>query len=671
MNHLANEPSLYLRQHAANPVDWFPWGDEAWAKARAEDKPVLVSIGYSACHWCHVMAHECFEDEYIADLMNRHFICIKVDREERPDVDQIYMEAVQMITQQGGWPLNAFCFPDGRPFFGGTYFPPADNNRGLIPWPQLLMRVADYFAKNRADLAENADNIVKNLGHSNAPPGANAQSNWDNRALVTAAQSIATLHDDTWGGFGGAPKFPPAMTLDFLLAVRATAAAERVGGLAGRLDEIVTTTARAMAHGGIFDQFGGGFSRYSVDGQWLIPHFEKMLYDNALLLDFYAKAHRRFQNPLYAAVGEETVGWLFREMRHPGGAFYSALDADTGGHEGATYVWTPAQLREVLGDEGARAMGAAYNIHEGGNFEHGQSNPALVESDFAVRAKLAPLREKLLAARQLRPQPGRDSKILLAWNALLVRGLANAAFAFGKKDWFAAAQKCADWLWKELSFADEHGHRRLHAVYYDSAKGAGFLDDYAFFAEALLALAAYADWAQPDSSLLEQNVGRARALVETVRAHFRDAAQPGYFFTADDQEKLAVRKKEWWDNALPSGHAALAHALAGLHALTGEGAYAAELADLKKCYTGLVQRAPMGVPHALAAFTWDAVGVSVLKIKGPCDWDALRTELAKKPYRPLYLVAAHDPAQPAGMQLCVGTQCAAPTTSIEELVEAI
>jgi uncharacterized protein YyaL (SSP411 family) len=415
-----------------------------------------------------------------------------------------------------------------------------------------------------------------------------------------------------------------------------------------------------------------------VDGQWLIPHFEKMLYDNALLLDFYAKAHRRFQNPLYAAVCGETVGWLLREMRHPGGAFYSALDADSGGHEGAAYVWTPAALREVLGAEGARAIAAAYNITDGGNFENGRSNPALVEGDFAVRARLAPLRAKLLAARQLRPQPARDSKILLAWNALLVRGLAEASFALDKKDWFAAAQKCADWLWENLCKTDAQNNPRLAGVYYEADPAAlnpqppiAFLDDYAFFAEALLALAAYADWARPGTNIRGQNIARARALVETIRAHFRDNTQPGYYFTADDHEKLAVRKKEWWDNALPSGHAALAHVLAALHALTGEGGYATELADLKKCYTGLAARAPMGVPHALAAFTWDAVGIAVLKVKGPCDWDALRAALAKKPYRPLYLVATNDPAQPAGLQLCVGNQCAAPTSSLVELVEQI
>jgi uncharacterized protein YyaL (SSP411 family) len=709
MNRLAKEPSLYLRQHAENPVDWHPWGEEAWAKARAEDKPVLVSIGYSACHWCHVMAHECFEDAYIADLMNRHFVCIKVDREERPDVDQIYMEAVQMITQHGGWPLNAFCLPDGRPFFGGTYFPPTDNDRGIVPWPQLLMRVADFYGKQKAELMENAHNIVHNLQHANTPQGASGQP-LANRALLQAAQNIAARHDETWGGFGGAPKFPPAMALDFLLAVRGTAAADRNPALAKQLDTAANTTARAMAHGGIFDQFGGGFCRYSVDARWLIPHFEKMLYDNGLLLDIYAKLFRRYGNPLYAAVCEETVGWLTREMRHPQGVFYAALDADTDGHEGATYVWTPEQVREALGEKDAAAACLAYGISPGGNFEHGLSNPALAEEDFGKRQALAPARAKLLAARAQRKQPARDEKIVLAWNALVIRGLAEAAWALGRKEWFTLARQAADWLWENLrkekqGTGSKERRARLQPVYYwgnsndetrmtkkageeseeksgevaAGPRGEGFLDDYAFLAEALLALAAYADWAEPPAfakasagkGLSAVYVARARALVETVRAHFRDAMETGFFFTADDHEALAVRKKEWWDNALPSGHGALAHVFALLHALTGEAEYAAELTELKKAYAGLAERAPMGVPHALAAFTWDAMGVAVIKVKGPCDWEALRAALAARPYRPVLLVATDDAAQPEGMQLCVGTQCQEATGEAKALAEML
>ncbi len=680
MNRLAHEQSLYLRQHAENPVDWYPWGDEAWARARVENKPVLVSVGYSACHWCHVMAHQCFEDAYIADLMNRHFICIKVDREERPDVDQVYMEAVQMLTQHGGWPLNAFCLPDQRPFFGGTYFPPSDSGQGIIPWPQLLMRVADFYTRNQKELNENAENIVKNLAHSNAAMGATGQP-LENRALVQAAHAITTLHDDTWGGFGQAPKFPPAMTLDFLLAVRATAAAERTRGLAARLDEVINTTTRAMAHGGMFDQFGGGFCRYSVDEKWLIPHFEKMLYDNGLLLDLYAKAHRRFEKPLYGAVAEEIVGWLFREMRHPAGSFYAALDADTEGHEGGTYVWRPEQVREVLGAAEAQAVCAAYGISERGNFEDNFTNPALVEDDFAKRTALAPARAKLLAARELRPQPAKDKKIVLAWNALAIRGLAEAAWALNRPDWFAAAQRAADWLWDNLRRDDAQGRPRLQSVFYDARENTAsaktkppvaFLDDYAFFAEALLALAAYAEWAAPGAGTGTIYIKRAQALVESARAYFRDATEAGYFFTAVDAEALAVRKKTWWDSAQPSGHSALAHVFTFLHALTGDASYAAELGDLKKAYAGLVTRAPTGVSHALTAFTWDALGVAVLKIKGACDFTALRAALASRPYRPVFLVNANnDSAQPAGMQLCVGTQCQAVTEKVREIAEQL
>jgi hypothetical protein len=409
-----------------------------------------------------------------------------------------------------------------------------------------------------------------------------------------------------------------------------------------------------------------------VDAQWSIPHFEKMLYDNALLLDVLAKVHRRYPQPLFAAVIEETVGWLLRDMRHPDGPFSAALDADSPGGEGAAYVWTPAQVRELLGEADARVLCAAYGISEEGNFEHGASQPALVEDDFARRTALAPLREKLLATRQQRPQPARDPKIILAWNALAVRGLAEAAWTLGRRDWFLAARQAADWMWDNLRHDEAPGRPRLRAVAYaipGEARSEGFLDDYAFLAEALLVLAAYADWVEPGAGATY--AARARALVETIRAHFRDAHEAGYFFTADDQEPLAVRKKEWWDNAIPSGHAALAHALVFLHALTGDASYAADLVELKKAYAGLAGRAPTGVAHALTAFTWDALGVAVIKCKGPRDLEALRAALVARPYRPVLLAMTNDSAQPDGFQLCVGTQCAAPTTDLVELAELL
>jgi uncharacterized protein YyaL (SSP411 family) len=517
-NRLSNENSLYLQQHAENPVDWYPWGEEALAAAEASGKPLLVSIGYSACHWCHVMAHESFESDYIAKLMNKHFICVKVDREERPDVDQVYMEAVQMIQQQGGWPLNVFCLPDGRPFFGGTYFPPEDRGHGLIPWPQVLMRIADHYKRSQAELIDNADSIQKNImASTQAASTGGASGVWDNAYLLAAAHGICGNHDDQYGGFGGAPKFPQAMTLDFLRAVRRSAAVEAEPELSERIDTVCHATLRAMAHGGLFDQFGGGFARYSVDPHWLIPHFEKMLYDNALLIDAYSRGWLANQDPLYAAVVEETIGWLEREMSAEGGGFYAALDADSEGEEGRYYVWTPEQIDSVLGPtEAARDIRAAYNITAEGNFEHGNSNPALVEADFAVRAKLAPARQQLLAYREAnRVPPGKDTKISTAWNALLIRSMADAGFYFNRPEWLQRARKAADFIWSELT-EELDGALRLKAVYYEGvgAQVDGFLHDYALAAEAFLAIASKIDWVEPGASVIY--LERAEACVESV-----------------------------------------------------------------------------------------------------------------------------------------------------------
>jgi uncharacterized protein YyaL (SSP411 family) len=664
-NRLAEEPSLYLRQHADNPVDWHPWGDAAFARARSEDKPVLVSIGYSSCHWCHVMAHESFEDPYIAKLMNTHFVCIKVDREERPDVDQIYMDAVQMLNGHGGWPLNVFCLPDGRPFAGGTYFPP-DERRGhnVVPWPQLLMRVADFYQRQREDLEENARAIIGNLQATNAPHHATGAALRPGE-LLQAAGRLLDAHDAEFGGFGEAPKFPPAMSLDFLMAIRASATVEaRHPDTAAAIDGAVNRTLTAMAHGGLFDQIGGGFARYSVDRQWLIPHFEKMLYDNALLIDAYARAWQRYPKPLYARVVEETVDWLNREMRAPQGAFYAALDADTEGEEGATYLWTPAEVQAVLGDaEGARFC-AVYGISETGNFEStGRSNPALLEGDPAVRDALAPARARLLAARDQRPQPGRDDKLLTAWNALLLRGLARAAFTFGRRDWLDGAVRLADWIWERMRREGD----RLHAVAYgDRPRGNGTLDDTAHAAEALLALAAVIDWARPGQSA--QWIERAARLVDVVERHFADPDGIGFYFTSDDHEALVHRKKDWFDNATPSGNSAMVAVHAALEALTGEARHGAAAERFKAAYPGIVAAAPAAAGHALTAFTWRAIGHAVIKARPDADLEELRQALVARPWRPVHL-RADATEQRAAFQLCVGTECLAPTDSVAELVE--
>lgn len=672
-NRLSNENSLYLQQHADNPVDWYPWGEEALAAAEASGKPMLISIGYSACHWCHVMAHESFESDYIAKLMNRHFICVKVDREERPDVDQVYMEAVQMIQQQGGWPLNVFCLPDGRPFFGGTYFPPEDRGHGLIPWPQVLMRIADHYKRSKSELIDNAEAIQKNImASAQAASTGGASSVWDDAHLITAAHGICGNHDDQYGGFGGAPKFPPAMTLDFLRSVRRSAAVEAEAGLAERIDAVCHTTLRAMAHGGLFDQFGGGFARYSVDPHWLIPHFEKMLYDNALLIDAYTRGWLANRDPLYAAVVEETIGWLEREMSAEAGGFYAALDADSEGEEGRYYVWTPEQIDSVLGPtEAAREIRSAYNITAEGNFEHGNSNPALVEADFALRAKLAPARQQLLAYREAnRVPPGKDTKISTAWNAMLVRSMADAGFYFNRPEWLQRARTAADFIWHELA-EEVDGALRLKAVYYEGAGAQvdGFLHDYALAAEAFLAIASKLDWLEPGASAAY--VARAQACVESALRYFEDPHAAGYFFTAEDVDTPVARRKEWFDNATPSGNAVLLHALSGLYALTGEGRYDQALRSTLPAFADYTQKVASGVAHALEAASTHAIGIVVIKVRAGGALDGLRDALAQTAWRRCFIQVVATDVQAADYQVCIGTQCLPPTSDLPEVVAVL
>lgn len=672
-NRLSEENSLYLKQHADNPVDWYPWGEEALAAAEAQNKPLLVSVGYSACHWCHVMAHESFENDYIAKLMNKHFICVKVDREERPDVDQVYMEAVQMIQQQGGWPLNVFCLPDGRPFFGGTYFPPEDRNNGLIPWPQVLMRISEHYKRSKGELEENADAIQKNIMASTmASSTGGASAGWDNQNLISAAHGICGNHDDQYGGFGGAPKFPPSMTLNFLRALRHTSAVEEGDAELGkRIDEVTHATLKAMAHGGIYDQFGGGFARYSVDTHWLIPHFEKMLYDNALMIDAYTRGWLDHKDPLYTAVVEETIGWLEREMSAPCGGFYAALDADSEGEEGRYYVWTPEEVDSVLGLSESREVRAAYNITNEGNFENGTTNPALVEADFEVRSNLAEARAKLLAHREAeRVAPGKDTKISMAWNCMLIRALVDAGFYMNRPEWIARAQKAADFIWGSMT-EEVDGIVRVNAVYYEAAGAQvdGFLHDYALAADAFLAVSAKIDLVEAGASARYQE--RAQVLMESALNLFSDQHTVGYYFTANDAETPVARRKEWFDNATPSGNSVMLHALGGLYALTGDARYAEEIQATLPAFTDYSMKVAAGISHALEAATVHAAGIPVIKVKSGVDIAPLREALSSIPWRRTFIQVTGDSAQTADYQLCVGTQCLAPTGDLAELVDAI
>ena len=671
-NRLADASSLYLRQHADNPVEWYPWGQEALDRAQKESKPIIVSIGYSACHWCHVMAHESFEDSFIANLMNEHFICIKVDREERPDLDHFYMEAVQMMNGgHGGWPLNAFCLPDGRPFAGGTYFPPDEQRGGgSVPWPQLIVRVSDFFKRSRADLEENADSVMKNIGAGNMPVSITGDP-LDPSALLTAAKTVLESHDDTYGGFGTAPKFPPSMTLDFLLALRQTEAVEvRQPALGQRIDEVINTTLTAMAHGGLYDQFGGGFSRYCVDQHWIIPHFEKMLYDNGLLLSTYSRAYRSYPKPLYKSIVEETIGWLDREMAAPEGGYYSALDADSEGGEGTYYVWNPETLKATLGEKDAEAVAHAYGITEEGNFEDGWSQAVLLEPDFASREALAPQREKLLQARTSRPAPGRDEKRLVAWNSLVANGLAEAAWTFGRKDWLARAVEIVDWVWNDLVVEDDSGLLQMQrGAYSKEGFGLAVIDDFASYAEACLGVAAYIDWVQPGAS--QSYTDRAKKIWETVEARFKDSEALGYYFTDAEQGDVLQRKKEWFDNAVPAGHSCLIHVARDLAQLTGESRWESAWRDMSAAYPGYIDRAPHAIGHAMEAITRAATGVATIKASPDMNLEDLRQAITAKPYRRCFIQVTEGADQPQGYLLCIGNQCLAPTSDLNTLLTSL
>ena len=652
-NRLAQERSLYLRQHAENPVDWRPWGPEAFAEAVAKDRPLLISVGYSSCHWCHVMARESFEQPWIADLMNRHFVCVKVDREELPEVDKLMMDAVQMVQGHGGWPLNCFCLPDGRPFFGGTYFPPEDRGGGTVPWPQLIMRVSDFYHRNKTELEANADAIARNLIHMTRAPDADGAPPTP-ELLLTAAREICARHDDEHGGFGGAPKFPSPPTLGFLLSVRNTAAAASDRALSARLDSALSVTLGAMARGGLYDQVGGGFHRYCVDRTWTVPHFEKMLYDNALLLGVYAEAWARYRDPLHAAVCEETVGWLRREMAVGGGLFASSLDADTHHHEGTTYVWTPAQLGEVLGAE-AEAFAAAYGVTEKGNFEG--SNVLRLAPQPGLRARFATERARLLAARDLRPQPARDDGPLPGWNALLATGLAKAAWVFGRKDWHALAAEAAVGAEKGLA-----------------ARPSAPLTDHVWTAEALLAVAATAAWAGGTDAVRLRS--EATRIMRSARGRFRDPMEKGWFLTEDGRPDLAVRQKDWFDNATPAANSSLIHVLSALGTLDPEGGWAEELSEHAGAYGGACRNVPAGVAHALEGLVREATGMATVKAAPQSDWESFRKAALGDatarphalPWRPVHLIAEEAAA---GWQVCVGRSCLPPEASAEKAAALI
>ncbi len=663
-NRLAQETSPYLLQHRENPVDWYPWGPEALRRAGEEDLPILLSVGYSACHWCHVMERESFEDPDTAAYMNEHFVCVKVDREERPDVDAIYMEAVQAMSGQGGWPMTVFLDPEGVPFYGGTYFPP-DESRGMPSFRMVMEAVIDAFERKREEIRERAGETRARLGaiglvEPDAEPPEAAR-------LEEAVTRLRAVADRERGGFGGAPKFPPASALELLLA-----RGER---------EIVELTLDAMLAGGIYDQLGGGFARYSVDAGWLVPHFEKMLYDNALLARAYLHGWQALGHQRYRRACEETLDWMLREMRGPEGGFYSALDADSEGEEGRFYVWTPAQIRAALGDEEtAAAVIEHYGVTATGNFEGanvlhlpgGAGRLCLPTRNKLDPRVLEEARGALLAARAERVRPGLDDKRLAAWNALAIAALAEAGAALGRDDYLAAARECAEFVLEEM----HDGDGRLLRTYRDGeARLNAYLEDHAFLLEALLAL--YEAGFEP------RWFECAHSLAETIVTRFGDPERGGFFSTSDDHERLIARRKEVGDHPIPSGNSSAAMGMLHLAALTGERGYERQAEGVFALFAKPAAQHPEAFAHLLRALDFHLSPTREVALIGG-DVGELAT-VVRSAFRP-HLVLAAGPAGSSEPPLlrdrpevdgsptayvCENFACRAPVTDRERLAELL
>lgn len=612
INRLAGEKSPYLLQHADNPVDWYAWGPEALERAKREDKPILVSIGYSACHWCHVMAHESFENEAIARLMNDNFINIKVDREERPDVDEVYMAAVQALTGQGGWPLNVFLTPDAQPFFGGTYFPP-ESRHGITSWPQVLESVTRAFRDQHADVHRSAVGLTEHLRDSqNLAP---SQASLSAGVLSDAYERAVQQFDWKRGGFGAAPKFPQPIALEFILRMH-----ERFDD--PRALEFVERTLHIMADGGIFDQLGGGFHRYSVDAEWIVPHFEKMLYDNALLAWVYVHAYQAVHDPFYRSIAEQTLDYLLREMRSPEGGFYAAEDADSEGVEGKFYVWTKEEIEHELDPELAKVVIARYGVNPAGNFEGKtiltvtRSIEEIADSMQAtpdqVQDALDAARSRLLATRSRRVPPGKDTKILVSWNALAIRALAEAGRVLGRDDYLSGARQAAAFILSELRPAG-----RLLRSYKDGPSTIpAFLEDYAFFIEALVTLY--------ETEFDETYLRTAQELANEMVRRFWDDVHGAFFDTPRDMEDLPMRPRNFFDNPIPSGNSAASSALLRLEGLTGDGTYSSWAVPAFRIMRDNLPRVPLGFSYLLGALDFYLAGAKQIAIVGDPREEATR-----------------------------------------------
>ena len=656
-NRLAKETSPYLRQHAENPVDWYPWGEEAFQRARDEDKPVHLSLGYAACHWCHVMAHESFENPEIARLMNERFINIKVDRQERPDLDDIYQKTVQMMGQGGGWPLTVFLTPQREPFFGGTYFPPQESY-GRAGFPQLLRGLSDAWQNNRAALEQNVAQFLQGYRAIDTQM-LEGDTPLEQDQPAAAARLFARNTDPVHGGLGNAPKFPNVACHDLVLRVyQRLHEPDLLSSLELTLDQ--------MAAGGLYDHLGGGFARYCVDESWAVPHFEKMLYDNGQLVKLYADAWRVTGKPAWRRVFEETIDYILRDMTHPEGGFYASEDADSEGEEGKFYVWTPSQVQAVLGDPDATLACRAYGVTATGNFEHGTTVLHRAATlDAAQEAHLAGLRDKLLLARAQRIRPGRDENILTSWNALMIQGLCAAYQATGTTAHLDAARRAADFILDRLSTPDGGLYRAWRE---DTAKVPGFLEDYAFLANALLDLY--------ECDFDQRYLDRATRLVELIIEKFWE---DGLYFTPSDGEPLVHRPRAPQDNAWPSGTSTSVFAFLRLFELTGRELYRERAEQVLATYRAAAAQNPFGFAHLLAAQDFVQRGPISIVVAGERSAASALVASLQRRYLPARVLAFAEDV-PIGADrhmlkgqtsayVCRNRTCEPPVTSAAELVE--
>jgi uncharacterized protein len=620
-NALAAETSPYLRQHQDNPVNWLPWGDEALSRARASDRPLLVSIGYSACHWCHVMERECFENDEIAELMNDRFVCVKVDREERPDVDALYMDAVQAMTGHGGWPLNVFLTPEQVPFYAGTYFPP-EPRRGMPSWPQVLDAVSQAWKLKRDEIREQSEVMAARLaGAARLKP---AEGPVSAQILDDAVAELRSHFDSVNGGWGGAPKFPASSTIEFLLRRGETSMALQ--------------TLRSMAGGGIYDQVGGGFARYAVDETWTVPHFEKMLYDNALLARAYLHGWQASGDPVLRRTLEETLDWTLREMTGPEGAFYSALDADSEGVEGKFYVWSIDELRSILGPDAPAAI-TWFGASEQGNFEGANILESRgPEPEPEVRDRI---RAALLRAREERIRPGLDDKRLTAWNALTISALAEAGAVLERADYLDAAREAAMFILEQMRTPDGRLLRTYNA---GEAKLNAYLEDHAFLLEALITLY--------EATFEPRWFQAARSLADTTIERFGDPDHGGFFQTSADHERLVARRKEIDDSPIPSGQSSAAFGLLRLAALTGDARYEEQAAGVLRLFGDLLRRSPLAFGHLLQALDFQLAPVREVALVGADTSELAR--VVRRAFRPHVVLAAGDGADDGGVPLLEG-----------------